>query len=758
MNPVNPASRRPRTRAGTAGTAVNTMAGTAADTATGTAAAALRVVALGLVTAVLTALALPQAVPATAASGAAPSFTASSSAAPSAAAVSGAAVSAAAPSGAVPSGAAADDPSLAVSAVRVLPGAAEFYLTARDLPEGASLEEAEITVRAGDVRLAATAAPAGTGGAPGPARSVVIVFDASGSMSGPAMTQARNAALRYARAVPADVRLGLVRVGDRAETLLEPTGDRGAFAAAVRGMRASGSTALYDGVAAGRELLAGRGGDRRLLVLSDGADTSSGTSLNLLALHLRRDPVPVDVVAFGTRADEEALRRLAASGSGRVRRAAEGGELAAAFLSAAASFSAPVLVTVRVPGSLAGRTARLTVEVRTGGKAADPGRPADVPSPAGTPPTRTPPTGTPSTGTPPIASATVTVDFAAGPRAAPSAAPPAAVTVPAGPPAWLYPAGGAALLLSLAAAAAAFTRPRRGLPADRLAQLDRFTQRRAAPAGGAGTAAGAVLGVPGAALALTEKVVRARGRHERITARLEEAGMKLLPHEWTLLRVGVAFGGALLVGLLLSPAAGILLGPGPAWAGCELYRRHRADRRARLFAEHLPDALQLVVGSLRSGFSLGQALAALVRESAEPVSTEFGRALAETRLGVDLEDALEKTAGRTRCRDLSWLVMAIRIQREVGGNLAEIMATAVDTMRERARLRRHVRALTAEGRLSAYVLIALPVGIGAWMFLIRGEYVRPLYTEPLGVAMLCAAVLLVAVGAFWMSRLIKVEV
>ncbi|GGL47014.1 type II secretion system F family protein [Planomonospora parontospora] len=661
-------------------------------------AAAARAVALGLVPAVLAVLALLPPGPAAAAPGAASSLSGT---------------------------AAADDPSLAVSAVRVVPGAAEFYLTARDLPEGVSLEEAEITVRAGAVRLAATTEPAGTAGAPGPARSVVIVFDASGSMSGPAMTQARNAALRYARAVPADVRLGLVRVGDRAETLLEPTGDRGAFTAAVRGLRASGSTALYDGVAAGRELLAGRGGDRRLLVLSDGADTASGTSLNLLALHLRRDPVPVDVVAFGAGTDEEALRRLAASGSGRVRRAAEGGQLAAAFLSAAASFSAPVRVTVRVPGSLAGRTARLTVEVRTAGKAAN---------------------------------ATTAVTFAAGPRAAPSAAPPAAVTAPAGPPAWLYPAGGAALLLSLAAAAAAFARPRRGLPADRLAQLERFTQRRAVPAGGPGTAGGAVLGVPGAALALTEKVVRARGRHERITARLEEAGMKLLPHEWTLLRVGVAFGGALLLGLLLSPAAGILLGPGPAWAGCELYRRHRADRRARLFAEHLPDALQLVVGSLRSGFSLGQALAALVRESAEPVSTEFGRALAETRLGVDLEDALEKTAGRTRCRDLSWLVMAIRIQREVGGNLAEIMATAVDTMRERARLRRHVRALTAEGRLSAYVLIALPIGIGAWMFLIRGEYVRPLYTEPLGVVMLCAAVLLVAVGAFWMSRLIKVEV
>ena len=92
----------------------------------------------------------------------------------------------------------------------------------------------------------------------------------------------------------------------------------------------------------------------------------------------------------------------------------------------------------------------------------------------------------------------------------------------------------------------------------------------------------------------------------------------------------------------------------------------------------------------------------MVREGAEPVATEFGRALAETRLGGDLEDALERTAVRNGSQDLAWLVMAIRIQREVGGNLSEVLETAVETMRERARLRRHVRALSAEGRLSAY--------------------------------------------------------
>ncbi|GIH97385.1 type II secretion system F family protein [Planobispora siamensis] len=616
-----------------------------------------------------------------------------------------------------------DELSAAVSAVRVTAGQAQFYLTARNLPEGALLEKAQVTVRAGNETLAAAVEPA-AGGSPagGPERSVVIVFDASVSMDGEPLAQAKDAALRYAAAVPADVRIGLVRVGDEAETLLEPTADRRAFAAAVGGVRAQGSTALYDAVAEGQAVLARQpAGDRRLLVLSDGADTSSGTSLDLLAMRLRREAAVLDVVAFGEKTDAEALRRLADSGTGQVRRATQGEELAQAFLSAAAAFSAPVRVTVRVPATLAGRSTRMTVEVRAGGETAD---------------------------------AATTVAFAADPRAAGPGAGPAAVTV-GGPPGWLYPVGGGALLGALLLGIAALAGPRRGLDSRRLAQLDRFALRRAAPEGGPGAA---VQGVQGAALALTDKVVRARGRHERITVQLEQAGMRLLPHEWTLLRLGVSFAVTVLLGLLVSPVAGVLLGPASAWAGCAFYRRRRAARRARRFAEQLPDSLQLVVGSLRSGFSLGQALAALVRESAEPISTEFGRALAETRIGVDLEDALEKAAERTDCRDLSWLVMAIRIQREVGGNLAEIMATAVDTMRERARLRRHVRALTAEGRLSAYVLIALPIGIGAWMFLIRGEYVRPLYTEPLGIVMLGAAVLLVLAGAFWMSRLIKVEV
>jgi tight adherence protein B len=184
----------------------------------------------------------------------------------------------------------------------------------------------------------------------------------------------------------------------------------------------------------------------------------------------------------------------------------------------------------------------------------------------------------------------------------------------------------------------------------------------------------------------------------------------------------------------------------------------RITRRRAAFAEQLPDVLQLVAGSLQSGFSLPQALDAVVREDTQPAAGEFSRALAETRISGQLEVALDRIGDRMDSIDLRWSVMAIRIQREVGGNLVEVLRNTVDTMRERAQLRRHVRALSGEGRLSAYILVALPVLVAAWLFIGRRGYVRPLYTTPFGLVMLVGAAVLVVLGALWMRKLVKVEV
>jgi tight adherence protein B len=166
----------------------------------------------------------------------------------------------------------------------------------------------------------------------------------------------------------------------------------------------------------------------------------------------------------------------------------------------------------------------------------------------------------------------------------------------------------------------------------------------------------------------------------------------------------------------------------------------------------------MVAGSLSSGLSLSRALDSVVRHGLQPAATEFNRAITETRLGADLEDALDGVADRMDSEDMRWTVMAINIQRAVGGNLVEVLHNVVATMRERGYLRRHVKALTAEGRMSAYILIALPILIAAWLFYSSPDYMSPLYTNPIGLLMLVGAAGLIVGGALWMRTLIRPEV
>ncbi|MEI5673701.1 MULTISPECIES: type II secretion system F family protein [unclassified Nocardioides] len=252
---------------------------------------------------------------------------------------------------------------------------------------------------------------------------------------------------------------------------------------------------------------------------------------------------------------------------------------------------------------------------------------------------------------------------------------------------------------------------------------------------------------------------RNRGLEERIAARLDAAGSGLQPAEWLLVHTGVLVGAGL-VGLLVGRGSLVLglvflvLGALGPWLVLGL----RRSRRRRAFEALLPETLQLMSGSLAAGLSLAQSVDTIVREGSEPVAGEFRRVLVETRLGVSLEDALEGVADRFRSRDLAWTVMAVRIQREVGGNLAELLDTVAATMREREYVRRQVNALAAEGKLSAIVLAALPPVFLLYLLVANRDYVEVLFTDVRGLVMLVGAGLWLAVGALWMSRLVRVEV
>lgn len=266
-------------------------------------------------------------------------------------------------------------------------------------------------------------------------------------------------------------------------------------------------------------------------------------------------------------------------------------------------------------------------------------------------------------------------------------------------------------------------------------------------------------GVARSAVEFADKVMERQGLNTAVDSRLEAAGLPLRPAEWMLLHIGAAVATATIFlllsrGSLIATVLGLFLGLS---APC-LFLTLRTDRREAKFLSQLPDTLQLLAGGLQAGYSLPQALDTVVRESDPPISTEFNRALVESRLGLPVEEALEGIAGRLSSRDFSWVVMAVRIQRDVGGNLAELLTTIAGTLRERERQRRQVRALSAEGRLSGWILGALPVVFAAYLAVVQPAYLRPLTATPIGWAMLLTAALLLVVGAFWISKVVRVDV
>ncbi|MBK5222401.1 MAG: type II secretion system F family protein [Acidimicrobiia bacterium] len=183
-----------------------------------------------------------------------------------------------------------------------------------------------------------------------------------------------------------------------------------------------------------------------------------------------------------------------------------------------------------------------------------------------------------------------------------------------------------------------------------------------------------------------------------------------------------------------------------------------AGRRRKKFVSQLPDTLSMLSGTLRAGYSLMQGVEAISREVSEPMGQELRRIVTESRLGRPLEESMEASADRMQSDDFAWAVMAIRIQREVGGNLGELLMTVADTMIQRERLRRDIQGLIAEGKISAIVLGLLPIGLGVAMWMLNPEYIAVLFDTTLGNILLAGSIILAAVGFYWMKKVIEVDV
>ncbi|MET0525704.1 MAG: type II secretion system F family protein [Nocardioides sp.] len=598
--------------------------------------------------------------------------------------------------------------------VETKPGTVQLLIS---VPADAEVDLDEVEVTVDGKAADATAEPADSD--TDVERTAVLVMDVSKSMQGDRFEAAKGAAREFINTVPADVKVGIVTFASEVTTALTPTEDRAAATAVLDGLELTKKTRLYDGVIQAVDV-AGAEGQRSLLVLSDGADNSE-TPIEDATSAIKSGDVLVDVVALersGPRADLTALQQLASTGDGEVI-STDPAALQAAFAAEADVLARQVLVTAKLPSGFQKSEATIKVTL-------------------------------------PTSAGSVTAEaFSSVEPGAPALVRDTAWT----PPAWALYAGplalglGVVLLIVLVA-------PRQRA---RLSAADRVTKYTESQGGPTADGASNLLDTDVTFASAKETAASVLRRNQdldaKISSRLQAAGSELKSSEWLLVHGGLVFlfglvglvigGGNLFIGFAFL-AAGVF---GP-W----MYLGFKRSRRRKKFNSGLPDTLQLMSGSLAAGLSLSQSIDTIVREGAEPIASEFRRVLVETRLGVSLEDAMEGVAERFDSKDFEWVVMAIKIQRQVGGNLAELLDTVAATMREREYVRRQVAALAAEGKLSAWVLGGLPPLFMLYLLLTNYDYVIVMFQEPLGWAMLAGAATILAVGVFWMSRLVKVEV
>jgi tight adherence protein B len=274
-----------------------------------------------------------------------------------------------------------------------------------------------------------------------------------------------------------------------------------------------------------------------------------------------------------------------------------------------------------------------------------------------------------------------------------------------------------------------------------------------------------------AALAGLNRVVERRDWATNMAVELARADLRLKPSEFLVIRVAALVGVPLMM-MLLSPVVPSLgnpllwlVGVGAGFFLPRLWLNRRKSQRLKAFNGALADTITLLANSLRAGSSFLQSIELVVRESQPPISTEFGRVIREVNLGLSLEQALANMNRRVRSDDLDLMTTAIIIQSQVGGNLAEILDSIAFTIRERVRIKGEIRTLTAQGRLSGYVVGFLPIGLAGILSVISPKFMEPMVTAPpdlagipLGLFILTAGAVMMVMGFVLIRRIVDIEV
>ena len=550
----------------------------------------------------------------------------------------------------------------------------------------------------------------------------VLAIDVSNSMRGRALNTALAAARTFVAGVPASMPLGVVTFSDEPTVLSPLSDDRASVERAVTsiGDSTSSGTALFDAVGTAAAMFNTESDvQHNLILVTDGRNTTGDTDLAGAVEAAEAAGMHVFTIGLAGPATDEATLHTLARSTGATYAAISPDELGAVYAGLAREFSGQYVVEYRSKAPL-GTAIRTSVQL---------------------------PVGSASVGF----LAPGTSGFRTDTRA-----------IAESPGFWAGSLGMGliAMLTFLTVGAFGLASLRLGARRRRERQLrSRLPQQPvehswAAEAAPGGDRPGRM---PSQLTDVADRLVGGSSTGQRLARRLERAGWAIGSGEFlTIVSIVVLVSGVL--GYVLASAfgaiAGVALGAFVPFA----FLSNAAGRRLAAIQGQLADTLMVIASSMRAGHSFLQSLDSAAKEIDQPAAGEFGRVLREIRLGRDTDDALEALVERVGSQDLEWAVTAIEVQRKIGGNLAEVLETVANTIRERDTLRRQMRVLSAESRISVVVLTVLPILIAIYLMIVNPQYLRILTTTTAGKIISVSALVLMAIGYLWMKRIVRLDV
>ncbi len=571
-------------------------------------------------------------------------------------------------------------------------------------------------------------------------RAAMILVDTSGSMRGDGLAAAKRAVTAFTTSVPAGTLIAVIGFADSPTVLLEPTDNLSQVPGAISRARAGGNTALFDAVVAAIEL-APPDAQSRIVVVSDGADTASTAGLGQAISAASGAGIAVDAIAISpTRKQAAVLAELTGQTTGTLVTASTLAELTPAFAHTATRLGDYVDLTATFPASvnLAGSSISLGIVAGS----------SEVTWELDTPQASDTQVSSQAQPVPAVSTAPGRIE---------ESLPTAIVRLPQEPgfaPGMATVVAAITGTLLLVAGITIIRARRRSLRVRRIRQVLRYQT------GSYYTSIRIVRDTEaeGRRFAALDAWLAGHMNVAGIKARCAAAEISLSPAGWLLLRTGCALLVAIVMSFLDPWLLWLVAGGALGWLAPGLWLRYRVAKRQRSFSDQLPDFLMLLASSLRSGLSFTHALETAAADGQGEVDRQMRRVMREVQVGGHLDEALLECAERMASEDLRWAVTALSIQREVGGNLSTILDTAASTIKARHEISREVRTLSAEGRLSAYVLLGLPLGVLAFLLVFRRAYIEVMWTTPLGWLLLVGLAGALVVGWVWMRTVVKVRV